>query len=94
MTKAELVATVAEQSGIEKSAAVKAVEATIEVIKNELVHGEGVITLRGFAIIKRRTLASRKARVITTGEEVIVPQQRTVKIKLSKDFKKELNKKQ
>ena len=91
MTKAELAAAVAEQSGIEKSAAVKAVEATIEVIKNELVHGDGVITIRGFATIERRTLASRKARIVRTGEEVIVPQQKTVKLKLSKDFKKELN---
>jgi len=61
MTKAEIVAEIANKTGIEKVAVQATVEAFMEAVKNSLSTGENVY-LRGFGsfIIKKRAKKNRK----------------------------------
>ena len=55
MTKADIVARIAQQTGVEKAVAMTVVEAFMETVKDSMVAGDEVF-LRGFGsfIIKRR----------------------------------------
>ena len=72
MTKAELVASVAQSTGIEKVAVVAVVESVMETIKGSIIQGEPVY-LRGFGsfIIKHR--AQKAARNITQKTTISIP---------------------
>ena len=58
MTKADIVAVIADQAGITKRAAQDALEALLSVIQAELVKGESV-TLTGFGTFKISKRAAR-----------------------------------
>jgi len=73
MTKADVVKKVSEDTGIEKVAVEKAVEAFMETVKESLAKGDNVY-LRGFGsfIVKKR--ASKVARNISKNTTVIIPE--------------------
>ena len=75
MNKTELIAKVAESAEISKVDAAKAVAATFDAIKNELVAGEKV-ALIGFGTFEVRERAARQGHNPRTGD--------TIKIKASK----------
>lgn len=91
MTKMELAKALAEKTGMPLSQAISSTEGVIETINEALVAGE-TLTLRGFATIKPVTLAARKGRDISAGKVIEVPARRSVKLTLSKELKKRLNK--
>lgn len=72
MTKAELVALITHQTGVEKTAAETVVEAFMRNIKETMIAGEDVF-LRGFGsfIVKKR--AEKVARNITKNTTIVIP---------------------
>ena len=83
MNKAELIAAVAEKSGISKKDAEKAVTATFDAITEELVAG-GKVALVGFGSFDVKTRAERVGRNPRTREEITIPAARTPQFKAGK----------
>jgi DNA-binding protein HU-beta len=92
MKKAELVAAVAEKTGLSKKDAQAAIDATIETIEEALKEGKKVSFI-GFGSFEVVTRAPRVARVPGTGKEVKVPETKSVKFKVGKKLKEALNQK-
>ena len=86
MNKAELIAAVAEKSGISKKDAEKAVTATFDAITEELVAG-GKVALVGFGSFDVKTRAERVGRNPRTREEIPIPASRTPQFKAGKALK-------
>ena len=72
MTKADIVARIAQQTGVEKAVAMTVVEAFMETVKDSMVAGNEVF-LRGFGsfIIKKR--AKKVARNISKNTTIVIP---------------------
>ena len=89
MTKAEIVAEIAQRTGLEKVNIQATVETFMEVIKDSLGDGNNVY-LRGFGsfIIKRR--AEKTGRNISKGTTVIIPAHNIPSYKPSKTFMNEI----
>ncbi len=89
MTKAEVVAEIANKTGIEKVDVQKTVEAFMDTVKNSLVKGDNVY-LRGFGsfIIKER--AEKTGRNISKNTTIIIPAHCIPAFKPSKDFVSEV----
>lgn len=85
MTKAEIVAQVARQTGIEQQTVRTVVEAFMESVKNAMIGGEEVF-LRGFGsfIIKHR--AAKTARNISKNTTMVVPEHNIPAFKPAKIF--------
>lgn len=75
MNKAELIATLAEQEGMSKAAAGRAVETLIEAIQGAVAKGDDV-TLTGFGRFVAKNTAARKGRNPSTGAEITIPAKR------------------
>jgi DNA-binding protein HU-beta len=85
MTKAEIVAEIANKTGIEKVAVQATVEAFMDSIKNSMTTGENVY-LRGFGsfIIKKR--AEKTGRNISRNTTLIIPAHNIPSFKPAKTF--------
>jgi DNA-binding protein HU-beta len=85
MTKAEIVAEIANKTGIEKVAVQATVEAFMDTIKNSMVTGQNVY-LRGFGsfIIKKR--AEKTGRNISRNTTLIIPAHNIPAFKPAKTF--------
>ena len=85
MTKAEIVAEIANKTGIEKVAVQATVEAFMETLKNSMVNGQNVY-LRGFGsfIIKKR--AAKTGRNISKNTTIIIPSHNIPAFKPAKTF--------
>jgi len=85
MTKAEIVAEIANKTGIEKVAVQATVEAFMETLKNSMVSGQNVY-LRGFGsfIIKKR--AEKTGRNISKNTTIIIPAHNIPSFKPAKSF--------
>ncbi|HNW75792.1 MAG TPA: HU family DNA-binding protein [Bacteroidales bacterium] len=85
MTKAEIVAEIANKTGIEKVAVQATVEAFMETLKNSMINGQNVY-LRGFGsfIIKRR--AEKTGRNISKNTTIIIPSHNIPAFKPAKSF--------
>jgi DNA-binding protein HU-beta len=90
MTKAELIAQVAQDSGLSKINAQKAIDSLVTIVvktlKSEdrlLLHGLGV-----FEVVKRPKRHGRNPR---TGEPMVIKAHETVKFKPAKQLKDSLN---
>lgn len=92
MTKADIVADIAEQTGLEKVEALKAVEAFMNSIKHSLAKGQNVY-LRGFGsfIVKER--AEKTGRNISKNTTIIIPAHNIPSFKPSKTFVEEVKNK-
>lgn len=90
MTKNELVRELAVSEKLTLTTATKAVDGVIRIVKESLAKGEDLF-LRGFGTLAVADCAERTARNLTTGEPVIVPAHKTVKLKPSKELKELLN---
>ena len=91
MTKAEIVAEIAQETGIEKVAIQATVEKFMESIKKSLSKGENVY-LRGFGsfIIKKR--AEKTGRNISKNTTILIPAHNIPAFKPSKTFVGEVKK--
>lgn len=92
MTKAEVVAEIAQRTGIEKINIQETVETFMDVLKDSLAKGENVY-LRGFGsfIIKRR--AEKTGRNISKNTTIIIPAHNIPSFKPSKTFMNEVKNK-
>jgi DNA-binding protein HU-beta len=86
MTKAELVATMAEDSGISKVAAEKALGSFIETVTKAIKAGDKV-TLTGFGTFSAVTRAARTGRNPATGQELHIAAKTSGKFSPGKDLK-------
>ena len=86
MTKAELVAQLAEQIGSSKAAAEKTLEAFLASIEETLAK-EGKLTLTGFGTFLVETRQARKGRNPRTGEVIEIPASKVVKFRVGKMLK-------
>ena len=89
MTKAEIVAEIAQKTGIEKVNVQEVVESFMEVLKDSMKKGNNVY-LRGFGsfIIKRR--AENTGRNISKNTTIIIPAHNIPSFKPSKVFVEEI----
>lgn len=85
MTKADIVARIAQQTGVEKAVAMTVVEAFMETVKGSVVAGNEVF-LRGFGsfIIKKR--AKKVARNISKNTTIVIPAHSVPAFKPAKTF--------
>ena len=85
MTKAEVVNEISKNTGIEKTAVLKTVEAFMETVKDSLVNGENVY-LRGFGSIIVKKRAEKTARNISKNTTIIIPAHNIPSFKPAKTF--------
>ena len=86
MTKAEIVAEISKQTGVEKDKALKVVEALMVTIKDQIAGGEDIF-LRGFGTFTTKTRAAKVGRLIKEGKSVVVPEHKIPYFKPCEDFK-------
>jgi len=92
MTKADIVAGIADETGLERAEALRAVEAFMNAIKGSLANGQNVY-LRGFGsfIVKER--AQKTGRNISKNTTIIIPAHNIPSFKPSKTFVEEVKNK-
>lgn len=86
MTKAELVAKMAEEANLSKSDAGKALDAFLDGVADAL-KSEGKLTLTGFGTFMVSTRKARTGRNPQTGETIEIPEGKTVRFKVGKKLK-------
>ncbi|HLS91855.1 MAG TPA: HU family DNA-binding protein [Limnochordia bacterium] len=86
MNKSELIAQVAEKTGLTKRAAGESVEAVLSTIEEALKRGEKV-TLVGFGTFEVRNRAARKGVNPATGETIEIPESKVPAFKAGKALK-------
>lgn len=91
MTKADIVGIIAGNTGLTRTEVDTVIRGFFETVIEALKRDE-TIELRGFGTFKVVKRAQRVARNPQTNEELIVPQQRVPSFKVSKDFRKAVNK--
>jgi DNA-binding protein HU-beta len=91
MKKSELIAAVAEKTGLSKKDTNAVINATIQTIEEALKAGKKVSFI-GFGSFESVTRAPRTARVPGTGKEIKIPETKSVKFKVGKKLKELLNK--
>ncbi len=90
MNKNELIAVVAEKSGITKKDAERIVSATFETITAELTQGNRV-QIAGFGIFETKTRAARTGRNPVTKQAIQIPASRVPAFKASKTMKDQID---
>ena len=83
MTKAELVTEIANEGGITKSQAEKAVDGFVSAVSDALAAGDK-ITLVGFGTFSVGERSQREGRNPRTGEKIKIPASKVVKFKAGK----------
>ena len=85
MTKADIVASIAEQTGVDKAVVLTVVESFMATVKANIIKGEEVF-LRGFGsfIIKKR--AQKVARNISKNTTLVIPPHDFPSFKPAKSF--------
>jgi DNA-binding protein HU-beta len=90
MTKTELIAILAERSGVTQAKAKDVLESLIEVITEEVKDGRKV-SLVGFGTFEVAQRSARSGRNPKTGEEIQIPACKAPKFKPGKAFKEAVN---
>ncbi len=80
MTKAELVAAIAEKSGVAQSGVDDVLKALEDVITESVAKGGDKVSLPGFVSFERTRRAARTARNPQTGATIQVPATNAVKV--------------
>ncbi len=89
MTKAEIVADVANKTGVEKVAVQAVVESFMDVVKGAMVSGENVY-LRGFGSFTIKRRAEKTGRNISKNTTIIIPAHNIPAFKPAKTFVNEV----
>ena len=89
MTKADLVSKIAEESGITKAQAEKAVDGFVSAVSGALATGDK-ITLVGFGTFSVGERAQREGRNPRTGEKIKIPASKVVKFKAGKTLSEKI----
>jgi len=88
MNKAELINAMAENSGLSKADAKRALDAFTAATTNELAKENGRVALVGFGSFAVSTRAARKGRNPQTGKEIDIPAKKVVKFKAGAELSK------
>ncbi len=91
MKKSDIADYVVSKTDLKRSQAIEAVDSVFKAMSYALSKGENVY-VRGFATIKIHKSPEKIARNIAKGTQILIPACRTVKIVVSPNLKKELNK--
>jgi DNA-binding protein HU-beta len=86
MTKAELVARMAQEAEVTKRQAEQAVAAFVDSIQTALSRGES-LSLVGFGRFSVLARAARKGRNPRTGQDIMIPERRTAKFHAGKGLR-------
>ena len=90
MNKTELIAAMADQAGISKKDAEKALSAFVNVVTEELKNG-GKVQLVGFGTFEVSERAAREGRNPATLQPITIPASKAPKFKAGKALKDMLN---
>jgi DNA-binding protein HU-beta len=90
MTKAELIAAIAEKTGLTKAQAENALSATFETITESLAKQEKIM-IPGFGGFSSKVRAERKGRNPSTGKEIIIPKAVVASFKAAIQLKETIN---
>ena len=90
MNKNDLIAQVAERSGLNKADATKAVDATFDIISDQLRLGDEV-RLVGFGTFLVSNRAQTEGRNPRTGERIVIPASKQPKFRAGKGLKDLVN---
>lgn len=90
MTKAGIVNDVYERVGVTKKEAAEYVDAVFDAMKDTLSEGEDV-KISGFGKFEVRQKGERVGRNPRTGEEIMIPERKVPRFKVSQVLKDELN---
>lgn len=90
MTKAQLVAAVAEAMGADKKTASAALDALSGVITKEVANG-GAVTIPGVGKVVCKARPERQVRNPATGEQITKPADKVVKVTIAKALKDSVN---
>ena len=91
MNKVDVVALLADNLDVSRKKAEVAYEALVEAIRAELARGEKV-ALAGLGVFEVRNRVARNGRNPRTGEEIVVPSQKTPAFRAGKLLKEAVNK--
>ena len=86
MTKADLVAKIAEKAGLSKADAQRALDTTMHAIEATLVK-DGKVTLTGFGTFVVEKRKARTGRNPRTGDKIKIPASKAVKFRPGKILK-------
>jgi len=89
MTKADVIARIASQTGLTKTDVREVVEGFLDSVKFSLKKDDP-LEIRGFGTFQLVSRAPRKARNPRTGDEVLIPERKQPVFKPSKELKKDL----
>ena len=90
MKKSELIAAMAEKSGLDKKSAEKALNAFTDTVAEALKAGDKV-QLVGFGTFEVSERGERSGRNPQTGEEMVIPASKNPKFKAGKSLKEKVN---
>ena len=90
MNQADLIAYVADAAGLSKADAIKAIEAVLSAVSDELVAGKEV-RLNGFGIFGTTERAAREGRNPQTGAAIQIAASKAAKFSPAKALKDRLN---
>lgn len=90
LTKADIVQKVAQETGLPKNKAVRAVERTLDIMKDSLTSGNDVL-ISGFGKFCVRRKSERRGRNPATGEDLTLSARRVVTFKCSGKLKDRCN---
>jgi integration host factor subunit alpha len=91
-TKADLVQSISDQTGIPKNKSIKISETLLGIIKRTLASGEDVL-VSGFGKFCVNDKTSRKGRNPATGEDLMLRPRRVVTFKCSGKLRRKINSK-
>jgi len=86
MTKADLISKMADEAGITKAAAEKALNSFVSAVADSLAKGDKV-TLVGFGTFSVAERAQREGRNPRTGETITIAASKTIKFKAGSKLK-------
>lgn len=92
MTKADIVSNIAEETGLERTEALKAVESFMNSVKSSLADGQNVY-LRGFGSFVVKERAEKTGRNISKNTAIIIPAHNIPAFKPAKTFVEEVKNK-
>ena len=90
MTKTDLIAAIAENTGLSKKDATAAFNAAIGAVEGALAAGDKV-QLPGFGTLEVKARAARTGKNPRTGEPVAIPASKSVAFKCGKALKEKVN---
>jgi DNA-binding protein HU-beta len=80
MTRSELIAQIAERTGVAKADVEKSLKGFEDVVHEIVAKGEEKLSLPGFLSFEQTTRSARTGRNPQTGETIQVPESKAVKI--------------